>query len=182
MKNALMKKSDFLKKTRQHKMTGKYIVIFIYMLIGISIQIFMLFFFGNWANLDIIMYLGFISLGISAILFLSSNVLKKEGGMEKGRGFVTTKLVETGIYRVIRHPIYLSLAYVFVGFALISQHPLSLFFGSTMAILCYYFMIDEEKLTIEKFGENYVQYMKNVPRSNLLIGMRRALRRKEKLK
>lgn len=170
-KNPLMKKSDFLTETRQRKMTGKYMVIFIYMLIGFIFQLFMLFFFGNWANLDIIMYLGFIFLGISVVLFLSSNVLRKEGGMEKRKGFVTTKLVETGIYRVIRHPIYLSLAYVFLGFGLISQHPLSLFFGFTMVILCYYFMIDEE---------DYLQYMKNVPRSNLLIGIWRVLRRKAK--
>ncbi|MFX1516422.1 MAG: methyltransferase family protein, partial [Promethearchaeota archaeon] len=107
------------------------------------------------------------------------NVLKKEGGMEEGKGFVTTKLVDTGIYGFIRHPIYLSLAYLFVGFALISQHPLSLIFGFTMTLCCYYFMIEEEELTIKKFGEEYLQYMKNVPRSNLLIGIWRIFRRKD---
>ena len=174
-----MKKGDFLTETKKHKMTVKYLVIFIYMLIGFIIQIFTLLFYGNWANLDIIMYLGFISLGISAFLFLSSNVLKKEGGIEEGKGFVTTKLVETGIYSIVRHPIYLSLTYLFLGFALISQHPLSLFFGFTMVICCYYFMIDEEKLTIEKFGEEYLQYMNKVPRSNLLIGIWRVLRKND---
>ena len=125
------------------------------------------------------MYLGFVSLAIAATLFLTSNILKKEGGMEKGRGFITTKLVDSGIYGVIRHPIYLSLVYVFIGFALISQHPVSLFFGLTMTPLCYYFMIEEEKLTTEKFGEDYIQYMANVPRSNLLIGIWRVIKRKE---
>ncbi len=125
------------------------------------------------------MYLGFVSLAIAAILILTSNVLKKEGGMEKGKSFITTKLVETGIYGVIRHPIYLSLVYVFIGFALISQHPVSVFFGLTMTPLCYYFMIEEEKLTIEKFGEEYIQYKEKVPRSNLLIGIWRSIRRKD---
>ena len=149
------------------------------MLIGVIVQIISLLFFGNWAGLDIIFLLGLISLGVSAVLFLSSNVLKKEGGMEEGKGFVTTKLVDTGIYGLIRHPIYLSLAYLFAGFALISQYPLSLFFGFTMALCCYYFMIEEEELTIKKFGEEYLQYMKNVPRSNLLIGIWRFFRRKD---
>lgn len=174
-----MKKGDILTEPRKYKMTGRDKVISVYMLIGVVVQFIMLFIYGVWANLDIILYLGFVSLGFSAVLFLSSNILKKEGGMEEGKGFVTTKLVSTGIYGVIRHPIYLSLAYVFIGFALISQHPLSLFFGFTMALCCYYFMIEEEKLTYEKFGEEYLQYMKKIPRSNLLIGIWRVLRRKD---
>ncbi|MFX0208368.1 MAG: methyltransferase family protein [Candidatus Hodarchaeota archaeon] len=165
--------------SRRYKMTVKDILISIYMLIGAIVQVFSLFLFGNWAGLDIILILGLGSIGISGVLFLSSNVLKKEGGMEKGKGFVTTKLVSTGFYGIIRHPIYLSLAYLFIGFALISQHPLSLFFGFTMALCCYYFMIEEEKMTIEKFGEEYLHYMKKIPRSNLLIGIWRNFRRKE---
>ena len=160
-------------------MTGRDKLISVYMLIGAIVQVISIFFFGNWAGLDIIFYLGFVSLGISAVLFLSSNIIKKEGGMEEGKGFVTTKLVSTGIYGVIRHPIYLSLAYLFIGFALISQYPLSLIFGFTMALCCYYFMIEEEELTIEKFGEEYIQYMKKIPRSNLLIGIWRVFRRKD---
>jgi protein-S-isoprenylcysteine O-methyltransferase Ste14 len=174
-----MKKSDILSETRQYKMTGRDKAISIYMLIGAIVQVITLFFYGNWGHLDLIMFLGFFSLLLSGILFLSSGILKNEGGMEKGKGFVTTKLVDTGIYGVIRHPIYLSLAYLFIGFALISQHPLSLFFGFTMALGCYYFMIAEEKLTIEKFGEEYLQYMQKIPRSNLLIGIWRVYKRKD---
>ncbi|MFW9904122.1 MAG: methyltransferase family protein [Candidatus Thorarchaeota archaeon] len=166
-------------ESRQYKMTGKDKLISVYMLIGAIIQVISLFFFGNWTGFDMIFILGFGSLGISAILFLSSNVLKKEGGLEKGKGFVTTKLVDTGIYGIIRHPIYLSLAYLFIGFALISQHPLSLFFGFTMALGCYFFMIEEENMTIEKFGEEYLRYMKKIPRSYLLIGIWRNFRRKD---
>ena len=164
-------------ETKQYQMTGKDKIITGYMLVGVIIQVYLLFFFGNWANLDLIMYLGVILLVVAGVLFLSGNILRKEGEMEEGKGFVTTKLVEAGIYRIIRHPIYLSWAYVLIGFALISQHPLSLFFGGTMALLCYYFMLEEEKLTVEKFGEDYIQYMKRVPRSNLIIGIWRKLRR-----
>lgn len=128
------------------------------------------------------MYLGFISLVISAVLVLSSYILKKEGEMEEGKSFITTKLVDSGIYRVIRNPIYLSLVYLFIGFALISQHPISLFLGFIMALLCYYFMIEEEKLTTEKFGKEFLQYMEKEPRSNLLLGIWRALRKKSKMK
>ncbi|MFX1507636.1 MAG: hypothetical protein ACFFDC_16240 [Promethearchaeota archaeon] len=86
-----------MSETRQYKMTGQDKIISVYMLIGAIVQVISLFFFGNWAGLDIIFFLGLGSLGISGVLFLSSNVLKKEGGMEKGKSFVTTKLVSTGI-------------------------------------------------------------------------------------
>ena len=106
-----------------------------------------------------------------------SNVLKKEGGLEEKKGFITTKLVDAGIYRVIRHPIYGSMIYLFLGLALISQHPVSLFLGLTTSPLCYYFMIEEEKLTIEKFGDDYLKYMSRVPRFNLFVGIWRILKR-----
>ncbi len=175
--NQIAKKGEILTETKKYVMSGKDKLIAAYILIGFLIQFFMLFFFCNWANLDIVMYLGFLCLAISAILILLSYILKKEGEMEEEKGFVTTKLVDTGIYGVVRHPIYLSLAYLFIGFALISQHPLSLFLGFTMVLLCYYYMIEEEKLTIEKFGEEYLHYMNKVPRSNLLLGIWRVFKR-----
>ena len=174
-----LRSGDSMTKIKKYEMRTKDKVISLYLLVGLVVQLFMLFFFGNWFGLNIIMFLGFVSLAIAAILFLSSNVLKKEGGMEKGKGFITTKLVATGIYRLIRHPIYLSIVYVVIGFALISQHPVSLFFGLTLTLICYYFMIEEEKLTTEKFGKDYIQYMAKVPRSNLLIGLWRFIKRKE---
>jgi protein-S-isoprenylcysteine O-methyltransferase Ste14 len=158
-------------------MTIKDKLISLYLLVGGIIQLFMLFFYGNWGNLDILMYIGFVLLVISLILILTSNVLKEEGGMENGKGFVTTKLVNTGIYSVIRHPIYGSLFYLFIGFALISQHPLSLFFGFSLPPLCYYFMIAEERMTINKFGNEYLEYMKRVPRINIVLGLWRLFKK-----
>jgi len=43
-------------------------------------------------------------------------------------------------------------------------------------------MIEEEKLTTEKFGKEFLQYMEKEPRSNLLLGIWRALRKKSKMK
>jgi protein-S-isoprenylcysteine O-methyltransferase Ste14 len=166
-------------KTIRYQMQRKDNVIMIYMAIGVVIQILSAFFCFNWFGYDIIVFLGFICFLISIILFLSSNILREKGGMEQGGSFETTKLVDFGIYSVIRHPIYLSLAYFFIGLTLISLHPVSIFFGITITLMWYYFMIEEEKMTAEKFGEEYSKYMIRVPRSNLLIGLWRFLRRKE---
>jgi protein-S-isoprenylcysteine O-methyltransferase Ste14 len=97
--------------------------------------------------------------------------------LEEGKGFITTKLVDRKIYSVIRHPIYGSMIYLFIGFALISQHPVSLFIGLTTSFICYYFMVLEEKSTIKKFKEGYVKYMERVPRFNLIIGIWRMLKK-----
>ncbi len=40
-------------------------------------------------------------------------------------------------------------------------------------------MIEEEKRNIEKFGEAYKNYMKRVPRINLLTGIRKQMQRKK---
>ena len=165
-----------MSQTNKYEMTVKDKLISLYLIIGAIIQILMLFFYGNWAKLDIVMYLGVVLLVISIILILSSNVLKQKGGLENGKGFVTTQLVDTGIYRYIRHPIYGSLFYLFIGLALMSQHPISLFFGLSLPPFCYYFMIAEEKMTIKKFGDEYLEYMKRVPRINIILGILRVLR------
>ena len=143
----------------------------IYLGIGSIIQLYMIFFFGNWMKFDLFLFLGFFCCLVSIILVISSNILRQKGEIEGKGGFVTTKLVDSGIYGIIRHPIYLSLAYLFIGLALVSQHPLSMFLGITMAFCCYYFMVEEEKLTFSKFGESYVEYKARVPRSNLIIGI-----------
>ncbi len=163
--------------TPRYQMNRIEIAISIYMLVGGLIQFAFLFFFGNWFDLSLIFLLGIIFLVIAGVLFFSANVLKTQGGMEEGKGFVTTKLVDTGIYGIIRHPIYLSLAYLFSGFALLSQHPISLFLGFSMALGAYYYMIGEEKLTLSKFGKEYQEYMNKVPRSNLILGLWRYFRR-----
>ncbi len=163
-------------ETKKYEMTIKDKAISVYLIVGAVVQFLMMFLYGNWFNLDILFYVGLLFAVISGVLILSSNVLKEQGEMEKGKGFVTTKLVDSGIYGIIRHPIYGSLFYLFIGFALISQHPVSLFFGLTMSPFCYYFMLAEEKMTINKFGDEYVEYMKKVPRLNLLIGLWRKIK------
>lgn len=166
-----------MSKSNKYVMTPFDKLISVYLFIGAVIELFILI-FNNDKKIILLVYLGYIFCIISLLLFLSSNILKIKGGMVERKGYVTTKLVDSGIYGIIRHPIYLSLAYLFLGLALLTHHPISLFFGITMGLICYYFMISEEKLTTDKFGEDFLLYMEKVPRSNLLIGCWRYLKRK----
>ena len=140
-------------------------------IIGAGILFFMAIFYHNWLNIELMKNIGCFLVIISLILVLKSNILRKKGELAETKGYVTTKLVNSGIYGIVRHPIYLSLFYLFMGLMFISQHPVSIVIGLILMFYCYYLMIAEEKKTVAKFGDDYIQYMKRVPRANLVKGL-----------
>lgn len=78
----------------------------------------------------------------------------------------TTELVETGLYKYIRHPLYGSL--VFITWGIFFKHPeIYLLIISNIATTAFFTtMIIEEKENISFFGEKYRAYMK---RSKMII-------------
>ena len=62
---------------------------------------------------------------------------------------------------------------------LIAQHWSSMVIGATLIVLLYLAMIEEEKRNIEKFDDGYEDYMRRVPRINLLAGIIRLLQYKK---
>ena len=79
---------------------------------------------------------------------------KATGGFEN-----TTQLITSGIYRYIRHPLYLSL--ILLGFGVMLKHPGVLqWILSIINIIAMYMTAKiEEKEMITRFGEEYRQYM-----------------------
>lgn len=76
----------------------------------------------------------------------------------------TTELVETGIYRYIRHPMYSSLQFLTWGIFL--KHPTAGLFGVTVivtALLVETALIDEKEC-LAYFGEAYRHYMQRTKR------------------
>jgi len=73
-------------------------------------------------------------------------------------------LVCTGIYRVVRHPIYASAAVGGVGYALIVNH-LGIYVLVVGAIpVLYVVTVLEERELINRFGDAYRRYQREVPR------------------
>ena len=86
--------------------------------------------------------------------------LKKKG--LPGTNFEeTTQLVVSGIYRHIRHPLYLSLLLLGSGIMLKDPGPVQIITGMVNAIALFLTALVEEKEMIGKFGEEYEIYMKN---------------------
>lgn len=131
----------------------------------------------NWANLDWLLYLGWATLvGSFLIGGMSRRAFEEKGeAPDKKRWLQTKVVVDSGIYAVVRHPMYLSGILIILALILISQHWLSVIFGIPIMIYFYASMRSEEKSNIRKFGDDYRVYMQRVPRMNFLLGITRLL-------
>ena len=82
--------------------------------------------------------------------------------------FIATPVDEpntTGIYRISRHPLYLGMFVVYVGIGIASASWVYLLIA--LALLATYrtaFVIPEERMCCEKFGDSYREYMNRTPR------------------
>lgn len=128
---------------------------------------------------QIIGLIGWIIWVIGLLLAFSPNIVfKKRGGVPKGKAYVhTTKLVDDGIYGVIRHPQYTGGMVIVFAMCLILQTPLTYILAVIALMTSYLSMILEEKRLIIKFGSQYESYMTKVPRANLMVGILRNLRK-----
>ena len=126
-------------------------------------------FLYNSANLTILVYAGWIILAFGIIFLLWSSKSRKEKRLGEDVGRET--LVESGMYALVRHPEFLGHILIIFALIIISQHWISSIIGTILIVLLYLAMIEEERRNIEKFGDAYRNYMKRVPRINLIAGI-----------
>ena len=74
------------------------------------------------------------------------------------------KLITSGVYSKIRHPIYLSFNLFSIGFVLVQLDWILLAMYIIGGIGLYYQAIDEETILNEYFGQEYEDYMKKTGR------------------
>ena len=134
----------------------------------------------DWAGLDVLTYIGWaIWVPSFALGWLPILVLRRKAGVRKGESYVQTYvLVESGLYRVVRHPQYLSMILFALALMFISQHWAVAVIGIAVIASVYLVMWNEDKRLVEKFGDSYVRYMQAVPRANFVVGLVRLARRR----
>ena len=135
-------------------------------------------FLYNSVKLAKLLYAGWIILAFGIIFLLWSSKSRKEGHVEEDIN--REALVESGMYAFVRHPEFLSHILIIFALIIISQHWLSLSVGVILIVLLCLAMIEEEKRNIEKFGDSYRDYMKRVPRINLIAGIIKQIHSKRK--
>jgi protein-S-isoprenylcysteine O-methyltransferase Ste14 len=135
------------------------------------------FFYYNYYSLDLLVYMGWFLWILSIIFgFVPMSTFRKSGGVKKGKSYIhTTKLVDTGIYSIVRHPQYLAGILLNIALILLTQHWLSIIAGAIALIIMYYDTLKADARLIVKFGEDYKMYMARVPRVNFLLGIFRRI-------
>lgn len=97
-------------------------------------------------------------------------MLKMKGMPQKGRDEAlfafeeTTQLVDTGIFKYIRHPLYSSLIFLTWGICLKNPTFETVIIASISTVFNYLMAVYDEKECLAYFGEKYRLYMKRTKR------------------
>jgi protein-S-isoprenylcysteine O-methyltransferase Ste14 len=113
-------------------------------------------------------YLGWIILGIGA-LFVVLSILTLRG---KG----TSNVTDSGVYGIVRHPMYLGGLIMFLSHFFFGQNWVIAVNTVVGIICCYLLVLSGDQRNLEKFGEEYKHYLERVPRINFIAGIVRNMR------
>jgi len=125
---------------------------------------------GMWTSTNILwlQIIGYILYIPSAVLVFGSMIQLKHTG--KARTLAphgTTTIVQTGIYGIVRHPMWLGMVIWSVALILVFQSVLSIVL-STVAVVCFWMgATKEDEFNIKEFGVDYKEYMSKVPMWNV---------------
>jgi len=120
--------------------------------------------------ISIVFFINGIFLTISSFVSLK-RIGKPTSGLED-----TTKMIHKGIFKILRHPLYLGLSLFTIGFLFAYQAIVLIIIGIVTVILFYTASRVEDSYNIKKFGSEYIEYMKKVPMWDFLSGMFRNMK------
>ena len=134
---------------------------------------------GVWAQGDILWLriLGF-ALYVPAAIFVfgAMIVLHHKGGVgdrEALSSHGTTVVVESGVFGVVRHPMWLGMIIWSVALMLAAQSVPAIVLGVAAASLFRLAAVKETEFNIGKFGGAYREYLSRVPMWNVFKRLRR---------
>ena len=106
---------------------------------------------------------GYIILAIGALFVILSLIALRRMG--------TSNVIKSGIYSVVRHPMYLGGIVMFFSHILLGQNWIVAISTIVGIVCCYLIILSGDQRNIEKFGDEYRLYMQSVPRMNFLLGI-----------
>jgi len=113
-----------------------------------------------WDPFSLHQIISWILLILSVYFGLAGFLLLKRKGNSTGNFENTSVLVKSGVYSLIRHPLYFSLFLLGTGVMMKDPDLPALILGAVNLAAVYLTSLTEEKEMVEKFGEPYKEYVK----------------------
>ncbi len=118
---------------------------------------------GGWEGGPLPWIWGFALLVVGTWLRIWS--IRYIGGAARTKGKKAKRLIVSGPFAYVRNPIYIANFFVFSGFILLCGLPWFLPLALGFLFIQYSLIVTfEEDLLKEKFGQPYLDYLKEVPR------------------
>ena len=127
----------------------------------------------NIMGLAMVANLGWLVMTISAFFgWLPIYTFKRKGAVPEGKSYMrTTVLVDSGIYSIVRHPQFLAGVLISLALVLMSQYWVNAVLFLPVLVGTILDARRADVRLVEKFGEDYLRYMVEVPGLNLLVGI-----------
>jgi protein-S-isoprenylcysteine O-methyltransferase Ste14 len=111
--------------------------------------------------LSIVIWVAGLLFRLKYLKSLTSDILK--GNPEIFKDKYPGKLLTDGIYTKIRHPRYLQLFLVHLGFVMFANYLMPYIFLSVFSVCMFFVIILEERELQDRFGTEYQTYCSKVP-------------------
>ena len=130
------------------------------------------FLYYNFYSLSVSLYIGWAILILGLLMMTFPRYeLSKRGDVPNGKSWVhSTTVVDTGIYGIVRHPLYVGWLLDIFALMLISQYWITILLGALPFASVVYYAYVEDRNNREKFGQPYVEYSRRVPMMNFILG------------
>jgi protein-S-isoprenylcysteine O-methyltransferase Ste14 len=107
-----------------------------------------------------------VAISLGGVLFAANVIIKvlsqrKIGAMPSLKDKET--LITDGIYRVVRHPLYMSNGLLALGMALLMKSVYALLFSLPYFLSFLLIIHFEEEVLLEQYGDQYLAYKRQVP-------------------
>lgn len=141
--------------------------------LGSSLSILFLGLSGKLTYLDIkaLRIIGIILNALAALFVVPTFIILKHKGRPTSGWEHTTVMINSGIFRIVRHPLYLGTAIWAAALMFIFQSIQATLPGVVAISCCWMAAKKEDEFNAKKFGESYREYMKKVPRWNAVKGL-----------
>jgi protein-S-isoprenylcysteine O-methyltransferase Ste14 len=129
-----------------------------------------LFFLVRTLGIDTMLYDSAVTRSLGIVLVVAGSLLLILGFISLGRSASPglpeekTELKTHGIYRISRNPLYLGGFLICVGSCVLFIHPVNFLLCAITVGIHHAIVIKEERFLEERFGEQWLEYKRRVPR------------------